>query len=73
MMGKYHSENNSGSGSGAGVEPLVRLWLLRLLVGVEAFKRGFRDRYHRCSEDAGTGSGRTTHATRPCSGLVSSL
>ena len=50
-MGKYHSENNSGSGSGAGTEPLVRLWLLRLLVGVEAFKKGFRDRFHRHSEE----------------------
>ena len=47
MMGKYHSEDNSGTVE----EPLVRLWLLRLLVGVEAFKKGIRDRLHRYSEE----------------------
>ena len=38
-MGKYHSEDNSGSGSGAGVESLVRLWLLRLLIRLETFRK----------------------------------
>ncbi|MDE0512135.1 MAG: ATP-binding protein [Gammaproteobacteria bacterium] len=51
MMGKYHSEDNSGSGSRPGADPLVQLWLLRLLVGVGTFKRSFRDRLHRYSEE----------------------
>ena len=42
-MGKYHSENNSGSGSGAGVEPLVQLWLLRLLIRLETFRKHIRE------------------------------
>ena len=48
-MGNYHPEDTSGSG--AGVEPLVRLWLLRLLVGAEAFEKSFRNKTHRYSEE----------------------
>ena len=48
-MGNYHPEDTNGSG--AGVEPLVRLWLLRLLVGAEAFEKSFRNKIHRYSED----------------------
>ena len=46
-MGNYHPEHTSG----AGEEPLVRLWLLRLLVGAEAFEKSFRNRTHRYSEE----------------------
>ena len=48
-MGNYHPEDTNGPGSGE--EPLVRLWLLRLLVGVEAFEKSFRNKIHRYSED----------------------
>ena len=41
MMSNYHSENNSGSGSDAGAVPLVRLWLLRLLVRLGAFEKKY--------------------------------
>ena len=38
-MSKYHSEDKADSLNG--VEPLVRLWLLRLLIRLEIFKKHF--------------------------------
>ena len=48
-MGKKHSEGKSGSLNS--VEPLVRLWMLRLLIRLGAFERIFRNKFSRCGEE----------------------